>query len=91
MISASTASLTYSIGGAPQVAMPLLSRGTQGTPIAPKTSLHYASGNDINSNGGALGFNLADVSSVEQLNMLPVGRKGLVWIGLCNGAKLLSS
>ncbi|TMB11015.1 MAG: hypothetical protein E6J71_25980 [Deltaproteobacteria bacterium] len=35
---------------------------------------------------GTAGFNLADVSSVSELDSLPGGVKGLVWLGLCNGA-----
>jgi hypothetical protein len=34
----------------------------------------------------AIGFNVADVSSVADLNALPAGTYGLVWLGLCNGA-----
>jgi hypothetical protein len=52
--------------------------------------LHYAPNSNLNSAGaylpGAYGFNLADVSSVAQLDSLPVGVKGLVWVGLCRGA-----
>lgn len=46
--------------------------------------LHYTSGPiaDI----FTAGFNLADVSSVAQLNALPDGMKGLVWIGTNVGA-----
>jgi len=57
---------------------------------APQTGLHYTSGSNLDADGhytpGKLGFNLADVSSVSQLNSLPAGVKGLVWLGLCNGA-----
>jgi hypothetical protein len=47
-------------------------------------TLHYTAGpiNDIS----AVGFNLADVSSLSQLNALPEGMKGLVWIGTNPGA-----
>ncbi len=31
------------------------------------------------------GFNLADVSSKRELDLLPEGTKGLVWIGQCDG------
>lgn len=34
---------------------------------------------------GKIGFNLADVGSVAQLDTLPAGVKGLVWLGLCSG------
>ncbi len=46
--------------------------------------MHYTSGpvGDI----FAAGFNLADISSVPQLNALPEGMKGLVWIGTNVGA-----
>jgi len=54
-----------------------------------KASLHYAPNANLDSNGkfvpGADGFNLADVSNVDSLNILPAGVKGLVWLGLCNG------
>lgn len=55
----------------------------------PITSLHYASnGNFVNNlyAPASSGFNLADVSSVSQLNSLPAGVKGLVWLGATNGA-----
>jgi hypothetical protein len=55
----------------------------------PRSALHYAANGNFNSNGrylpGAAGFNLADVSTVAQLNSLPDGVKGLVWVGQCNG------
>jgi hypothetical protein len=35
---------------------------------------------------GRVGFNLADVSSVAQINSLPDGVKALVWVGQCAGA-----
>src|SRR5437016_9030032 len=56
----------------------------------PVTGLHYAPNNNFDSSGryspGTAGFNLADVSSVSELDSLPSGVKGLVWLGLCNGA-----
>ena len=56
----------------------------------PVTGLHYAPNNNFDSSGnyspGTAGFNLADVSSVSDLDSLPSGVKGLVWLGLCNGA-----
>src|SRR5260221_1513856 len=56
---------------------------------APKRSLHYAPNGNFDGSWnylpGKLGFNLADVSNVRQLNALPDGVKGLVWIGQCNG------
>jgi hypothetical protein len=52
--------------------------------------LHYASGGGIASSGefeaGAAGFNLADVQSVDQLNALPQGVQGLVWLDQSDGA-----
>lgn len=52
-------------------------------------TLHYASGNNIDSQGNfapaKAGFNLADVSSVEELNALPPGVKGLVWLDQGDG------
>ncbi len=58
----------------------------------PITSLHYASnGNLATVNGvytyapGADGFNLADVSSLGNLNALPAGVKGLVYLGMTDG------
>ncbi|WP_216072665.1 hypothetical protein, partial [Acinetobacter baumannii] len=52
-------------------------------------TLHYAAGGGIDSNGqysaGTAGFNLADVQSVDQLNALPAGTKGLVWLDQGNG------
>jgi hypothetical protein len=55
----------------------------------PITALHYtANGNFLNGvyAPGADGFNLADVGSVSELNALPPGVKGLVYLGLTNGA-----
>lgn len=55
----------------------------------PTTALHYTpNGNFVNGvyAPGADGFNLADVSSVWELNALPSGVKGLVYLGLTNGA-----
>src|SRR5262249_22613942 len=56
---------------------------------APKTPLHHAPNRNFDLRGnylpGRVGFNLADVSSVAQLNSLPNGVKGLVWVGQCKG------
>ncbi len=58
--------------------------------IGPRSALHYAANGNFDSNGNylpsAVGFNLADVGSVTQLDSLPDGVKGLVWVGQCNGA-----
>jgi hypothetical protein len=51
--------------------------------------LHYAPNGNFGPRGdylpGDVGFNLADVNSVDQIDGLEVGVKGLVWIGQCNG------
>ena len=56
----------------------------------PSTSLHYAANGNVSSAGqylpGADGFNLADVSSVDETNALPSGVLALVWLGTCDGA-----
>jgi len=56
----------------------------------PVTAHHYAPNHNFDSSGSYVpanaGFNLADVSNVSQLDSLPSGVKGLVWLGLCNGA-----
>jgi hypothetical protein len=53
------------------------------------TTLHYASGDNIDAQGNFTpaqsGFNLADVSSVSELNALPAGVKGLVWLDQGDG------
>jgi Ca2+-binding RTX toxin-like protein len=49
------------------------------------TTLHYTSGGS-GADIATAGFNLADVSSVDQLNALPSGMKGLVWLNEVNGA-----
>src|SRR6185437_6865814 len=57
---------------------------------APKRGLHYAPNGNFDASGiflpAELGFNLADVRSVGQLDALPNQVKGLAWIGQCNGA-----
>jgi hypothetical protein len=53
------------------------------------TTLHYASGHNLDAQGNftpaQAGFNLADVSSVAQLNALPDGVMGLVWLDQGDG------
>lgn len=49
------------------------------------TTLHYASGGSASEVAKA-GFNLVDVSSLDQLNALPAGQKGLVWLNEADGA-----
>lgn len=55
-----------------------------------RTTLHFASNGNFDPSGkylpSAAGFNLADVNSLAQLDSLPDGVKGLVWVGQCNGA-----
>lgn len=64
-----------------------------GAVTGPQTSLHYAPGENLGTGRragqylpGADGFNLADVSTPEQLQSLPAGVSGLVYLGLCEGA-----
>lgn len=57
----------------------------------PVTSLHYTSNDNFSQSGhyvpGADGFNLADVgSSKTEMDRLPPGVRGLVWLGRCDGA-----
>ena len=55
----------------------------------PKTAFHLAANGNFGARSqylpGKAGFNLADVNSVAQLNSLPPGVKGLVWVGQCSG------
>lgn len=52
-------------------------------------TLHYTAGDNINAQGtytpAAAGFNLADVSSVDELNALPAGVKGMVYLNQGDG------
>lgn len=52
-------------------------------------SLHYASNGNFGAGNtylpGKAGFNLADVETEKQLDSLPLGVKGLVWVGQCQG------
>ncbi len=56
---------------------------------APREVLHYGPNANFDSEGkyvpGRFGFNLADVTSVRQLESLPSDVKGLAWVGQCNG------
>jgi hypothetical protein len=56
----------------------------------PVTRLHYAPDGNYGSYGqylpGADGFNLADVDSKSQLDSLPTGVRGLMWLADCGGA-----
>jgi hypothetical protein len=68
--------------------------GCRVTPGAawPLTSLHYAPNANFSQSGqyvpAADGFNLADVKSYQrsELDRLPTGVRGLVWVGECGGA-----
>lgn len=54
-----------------------------------RATLHFASNGNFDAAGSylpaAAGFNLADVNSPAQVDSLPDGVKGLVWVGQCNG------
>jgi hypothetical protein len=62
-----------------------------------RATLHFASNGNFDAAGSylpaAAGFNLADVNSPAQMDSLPDGVKGLVWVGQCNGvdAKFLDT
>ena len=51
--------------------------------------LHFAANENFDASGAFLpssaGFNLADVSSRRELDLLPRGAMGLMWVGLCEG------
>ncbi len=53
------------------------------------TTLHYTAGNNFDARGNytpaAAGFNLADVSSVSELNALPAGVQGMVYLDQGDG------
>ncbi len=57
---------------------------------AERRSLHFAANGNFDAGGGydpsRAGFDLADVSSPTQLDLLPPNVKALVWIGECRGA-----
>jgi len=90
----STTTTTTTTTRPPTTTTTITTRSTTTTTLigggGPVTGLHYAPNNNFDSSGryspGSAGFNLADVSSVSELNSLPSGVKGLVWLGLCNGA-----
>jgi hypothetical protein len=56
----------------------------------PVRTRHFASNGNFGADGqfvpAAAGFDLADVSNRRELDSLPDGVKGLVWIGACLGA-----
>ena len=84
----------------PIVGMAALPASTAGTSIqptttkppsasGPRTSEHFAANGNFSGSTydpGAVGFNLADVSSNAETEGLPAGVKGLEWIGSCAGA-----
>lgn len=62
-----------------------------GAPIAVGAAcLHFTPNGNFHADGsylpGKAGFNLADVNSVAEIDALPAGAKGLVWVGQCGGA-----
>jgi hypothetical protein len=78
--SAATAATT------PSPAVPAVSAPSAGQTA---TVLHYAANGNLDSVGlrpQALGFDLADVATRAELDALPAGVKGLVYLGLCAGA-----
>ena len=84
----------------PIVGMAAMPSSTAGTSIqpttstppsvsGPRTSEHFAANGNFSGSSydpGAVGFNLADVSSNAETEALPPGVKGLEWIGSCAGA-----
>ena len=56
----------------------------------PVTGLHFAPNGNWGPSGqylpGADGFNLADIESKGEMDLLPSGVRGLVWLGDCGGA-----
>ena len=60
------------------------------TPDRAGHRLHYAPNGNFSTTGtylpGSDGFNIADASSIAQVDSLPVGVKALVYLGLCDGA-----
>jgi hypothetical protein len=74
-----------------QGVMLLMLGAAPGTPAnaEPYSALHFAANGNFGADGtylpGAIGFNLADVSSASQLDSLPPGVKGLAWVGQCHG------
>jgi hypothetical protein len=69
---------------------PASSTATPSAAISVVTRWHYTANGNFGPSGrylpGSLGFNLADVSSLRQLDSLPTGVLGLVWLGYCGGA-----
>ena len=66
-------------------------RPTASSTVAPaSTQWHYTANGNFNASGayapGIAGFNLADASSVAEVNTLPAGDEALVFVGLCIAA-----
>ena len=63
---------------------------TKPGPPWPDASMHYAPDGNFGPSGQYVprgdGFNLADVRSKAELDSLPAGVRGLVWLGDCSGA-----
>jgi hypothetical protein len=59
------------------------------TQSAPLTTRHFAPNANFDADGrfapGSFGFNLSDVSKRRDIDRLPDGVLGLVWVGQCNG------
>jgi hypothetical protein len=77
----------------PQAATSSPGGGTSGggqTTARSRTHWHFTANSNFDASGnflpGADGFNIADVSSVDEVNRLPAGDKGMVWVGMCGGA-----
>jgi hypothetical protein len=55
----------------------------------PQHTWHFAANSNFDAAGAFLpssaGFNLADVSTPHELDLLPRGAMGLMWVGLCQG------
>jgi hypothetical protein len=87
-------SLGLALAGLAALAVAACSSGPPPAPPPswPATHLHYAPNGNFSSSGqylpGTDGFNLADVKVYEksELDSLPAGVRGLVWLGACNGA-----
>jgi hypothetical protein len=73
------------------IMLAIASQLTQAPPSLgePASGWHLAANGNFDDDGnftpGQSGFNLADVSTPSQLDLLPNGVKALVWVGLCNG------
>ena len=85
---ASAAAFTGPAPGLGRATVPTSTAGD--SPIGPVTALHYAPNGNFSTTGtylpGSDGFNIADASSIAQVDSLPVGVKALVYLGLCDGA-----